>query len=148
MLKLPKNAADLTESVIDTKRANVLRFAAEHGLALDRRAVEHLRFEQISGLGDAARQSEAAFVNSARALGLGIEQGGEREPETTGTGETPATPASRRRGRPPGSARRDGRENAGPILPGSADEPETEQPEPQPSEGDAQRPRPRATFSE
>jgi hypothetical protein len=151
MLKI-KKGADITASVIDEKRRNVLRFAAQHGLALERRAVEHLGLDQITGLGDAARVSEAAFVNSARSLGLGVEQGREREPEI-GTGETTAAAplAARRRGRPPGSARRDGRESAGPTPPGSADEQEQEQEQEQqesPPSGEPPPRRPRATFAE
>jgi len=91
MLRLRKGE-NITASVIGEKRANVLRFAAAQGLAIDRRALEHLRADQISGLGDAARQGTAAFANAARGLGLAI-----------GLETAAAEPAEapRRRGRPP-----------------------------------------------
>jgi hypothetical protein len=92
MLKLRKGEA-ITASVIDEKRANVTRFAARSSVAIDRRALEALTFEQISGLGDAAREGQLpAFVQAATVLGL-IEA--ERPALTT------ETPPPRGRGRPP-----------------------------------------------
>jgi hypothetical protein len=46
----------------------------------DRRAVEDLTLDQISGLGDAAREGRLpAFVEAARALGLEVAQGSATE---------------------------------------------------------------------
>ena len=82
-IKLGKDVL-ITESVLDEKRGNVMRFAAQRAIALDRRAIEHLTLQQIGGLGDAAREGKLpAFVEAARALGLEIEQG-------TETAEPPA----------------------------------------------------------
>jgi hypothetical protein len=79
MLKLKKDEV-ITGSVIDEKRANVLRFAAQRAIALDRRALEDLTFDQISGLGDAVRDGALpAFVEALKALGLDLQQG---DPET------------------------------------------------------------------
>jgi hypothetical protein len=103
MLALGKGEV-ITDSVLDQKRSNVLRFAASKGINLDRRAIEHLTLDQISGLGDAARAGETpAFVHSAQALGLELTQG-ERQP--TGPEPPPDEPPRRPRGRPPGSSAR------------------------------------------
>jgi len=80
MLKLERNE-EITQDVMGEKRANVLRFAAQKGIPLDRHALEQLTFEQIEGLGAAAREGALpAFVNSARALGLEIGDGEVAEP--------------------------------------------------------------------
>ena len=74
MLRLKKEEI-ITDSVIDQKRANVLQFAAQKAIALDRQAIDHLTLDQIAGLGDAAREGRLpAFVEAARALGLEIAQ--------------------------------------------------------------------------
>jgi hypothetical protein len=74
MLKLKKTET-ITASVLDEKRSNVLRFAAQRAIALDRHAVEALTLDQIAGLGDAAREGQLpAFVEAARALGLEVGQ--------------------------------------------------------------------------
>jgi|HubBroStandDraft_3_1064219.scaffolds.fasta_scaffold00005_7 hypothetical protein len=79
MLKLKKEET-ITASVIDEKRSNVLRFAAQRALALDRRAIEALTLDQIGGLGDAAREGRLpAFVEAARALGLEVGQEAQQE---------------------------------------------------------------------
>ena len=115
MLKLRKSDT-ITSSVIDEKRSNVLRFATQHGLAFDRRAIEHLTLEQIGGLGDAARQGQVpAFVNAAHALGLDVAVGEEAAQETGRAApdvtQPPAASGSAgpsqaaRRGRPPGPRR-------------------------------------------
>jgi hypothetical protein len=112
MLRLNKEDV-ITESVIDQKRANVLQFAAQKAIALDRQAVEHLTLDQIAGLGDAAREGRLpAFVEAAKALGLAAEPGalvatpgppGQQREEMTqeqpGESAPPAArePASRRR---------------------------------------------------
>lgn len=76
-LSLGKNDT-ITDSVIDEKRAAVLRFAAAKAIPLDRRSVEALTLDQLSGLGDAAREGRVpAFVNSVRALGLDAGQEGD-----------------------------------------------------------------------
>jgi hypothetical protein len=72
-LKLKKEEI-VTDSVIDQKRQNVWRFAAQRALTLDRRAIEALTFDQIAGLGDAAREGLPAFAQAAKALGLEIGQ--------------------------------------------------------------------------
>ncbi len=78
MLRLKKEEV-ITASVIDEKRANVLQFAAQKAIALDRQAVEHLTLDQIAGLGDAAREGRLpAFVEAAKALGLGLEMAQEQ----------------------------------------------------------------------
>lgn len=74
MLRLKKGET-ITASVLDEKRSNVLRFAAQRSIALDRRAVEALTLDQIAGLGDAAREGALpAFVHAAQALGLDVVQ--------------------------------------------------------------------------
>jgi hypothetical protein len=74
MLKLKKTET-ITASVIEEKRSNVLRFAAQRAIGLDRHAVEALTLDQIAGLGDAAREGQLpAFVAAARALGLEVGQ--------------------------------------------------------------------------
>jgi hypothetical protein len=66
----------ITESVIDEKRHNVLHFAAQKGIPLERQAVEQLTLEQIAGLGDAAREGALpAFIQAAHALGLDVGDG-------------------------------------------------------------------------
>jgi hypothetical protein len=80
MLKLKKTET-ITDSVLDEKRSNVLRFAAQRAIALDRHAVEALTLDQIAGLGDAAREGRLpAFVQAAQALGLQVGQEGAAEP--------------------------------------------------------------------
>lgn len=70
MLKLRKGET-ITASVLDEKRAGVLRFAARSSVAIDRRRLDALTLDQISGLGDAAREGQLpAFVQAAGALGL------------------------------------------------------------------------------
>jgi hypothetical protein len=76
-------AVDITEDALGEKRANVLRFAAMKGVPVDRHAIEALTIDQITGLGDAAREgSLPAFIASARSLGL------EALAEVQGTGES------------------------------------------------------------
>ena len=117
MLKLRKSDT-ITSSVLDEKRSGVLRFATQHGLAFDRRAIEHLTLEQIGGLGDAARQGQVpAFVNAAHALGLDVAVGEEAAQETGRAApdvtQPPAASGSAgpsqaaRRGRPPGPRRQE-----------------------------------------
>jgi hypothetical protein len=101
MLKLKKGES-ITSSVLDEKRGNVLRFAASRGIALDRRAIEHLTLDQIGGLGDAAREGALpAFTQAAVALGLEVGQG---EPQPAAAQEQQQEPdpqpARRGRGRP------------------------------------------------
>jgi hypothetical protein len=101
MLKLDRSEL-ITDSVLDQKRANVLRFAAQRAIALDRRAVEALTLDQIAGLGDAAREGRLpAFVEAAKAVGLDLaaEDGKSPVPEAAPEPQEP-----RRRGRPPRAA--------------------------------------------
>lgn len=72
-------SADVTESVIDQKRAGVLRFATSKGIGLDRQAIGQLTFQQIAGLGDAAREGEAQFRVALDALQM---QTTAHDPET------------------------------------------------------------------
>jgi hypothetical protein len=91
MLKLKKTET-ITASVIDQKRSSVLQFAAQKAIALDRQAIAELTLDQITGLGDAAREGRVpAFVQAARALGL--EVAGEIAAETAET-RTAAPPAA------------------------------------------------------
>lgn len=140
MLKLGKGEA-ITSSVIDEKRSGVLRFATQHGLAFDRRAIEHLTLEQIGGLGDAARQGQVpAFVNAAHALGLDVAVGEEAAQETgraapdvtqpPAAAGTAGPSQAARRGRPPGPRRQ---EEPPPVEDERAfGEPEPQQEEPPP----------------
>jgi hypothetical protein len=106
-LKLGKDDI-ITPSVLEEKRGNVLRFAAQRAISLDRRAIEKLTLQQIGGLGDAAREGKLpAFVEAARALGLEVDQGTEAaEPpkEQQQQQQTPAGDGRRRRRQDPGSA--------------------------------------------
>jgi hypothetical protein len=99
-LKLGK-ADNITDSVIEQKRANVLRFAAAKGIPLDRESVRQLTFEQIAGLGDAAREGEPRFRAALDAIRAGA------DPETGEVTEQrqiePPRAQSRRR-KQPGSA--------------------------------------------
>lgn len=89
VMKIGKNVT-ITTSVLDEKRAGVLRFAARQGLTVDRRSIDELTLDQISGLGDAARSEQiGAFVNAARALGLEVAQG-----EASSEEEAPSAPAA------------------------------------------------------
>jgi len=69
MLKLRKEEV-ITGSVLEEKRGAVLRFAAAKQVNINRRALEALMMEQISGLSDAARGGLEQFLASASALGL------------------------------------------------------------------------------
>lgn len=61
----------VTASVADEKRGAVMRFAAAQGIGVNRQAVEALTLDQITGLGDAARNADkGAFLRSAVALGI------------------------------------------------------------------------------
>jgi hypothetical protein len=94
MLKLRKGET-ITASVLDEKRSNVLRFAARSSVVIDRRRLEGLTLEQISGLGDAAREGRLpAFVQAAGALGLTAERDEAPPPLAE------PQPAPRPRGRP------------------------------------------------
>jgi hypothetical protein len=103
MLRLKKEEV-ITDSVIDQKRANVLQFAAQKAIALDRQAIDHLTLDQIAGLGDAAREGRLpAFVEAAKALGLEIAQGQVAEAAKPAAATPPAA-AERRGGRRPSTA--------------------------------------------
>ena len=116
MLRLQKSD-EITSSVIAEKRSNVLRFATQHGLAFDRRAIEHLTLEQIGGLGDAARQGQVpAFVNAAHAVGLDVAVGEDAQETGRAAPDVSPPPAAAgsagpsqaaRRGRPPGPRRQE-----------------------------------------
>lgn len=103
-----KKGETITTSVLDEKRSAVLRYAASQGVSLDRRAVEHLTLDQISGLSDAAHGGRLpAFVNSAQALGLASNPttalGAPDDPTARGdnspSGTTPTSADRRGRGR-------------------------------------------------
>lgn len=138
MLKLNKGEK-ITESVLDQKRANVLRFAARNAISFDRRAVEGLTLDQISGLGDAAREGALpAFVQSAKALGLEIAVGSDAIREENASPAAEATP--RRRGRPPGPSRQEPTEPAREtgIAPPAESAPAGPEAEPAADEGEAE----------
>ena len=68
MLALGKDDV-ITDSVLEEKRSQVLRFAASKSVPIDRRLVEALTLDQISGLGDATRAGgEAEFRRAAESL--------------------------------------------------------------------------------
>ena len=64
------NSVPITESVIDLKRDAVLKFATARGLQINRLGLDRLTMNQISGLGDAAREGAAAFVKAATMAGV------------------------------------------------------------------------------
>ena len=116
MLRLRKEEV-ITDSVIDQKRANVLQFAAQKAIALDRQAIDHLTLDQIAGLGDAAREGRLpAFVEAAKALGLEIAQGQATEAAKPAAASPPAG-AERRNRRPATAAPA---ETARPTAPAAA----------------------------
>lgn len=85
----------ITGSLIDEKRAGVLRYAASKAIGVDRVAIEALTFEQIAGLSDAVREGRAEqFVQSAAALGIVTDApaGDERAQQRTTTTTTTASP--------------------------------------------------------
>ena len=86
-LKLGKGEV-VTASVADEKRNGVLRYAAGKGIGINRQALEALTLDQLSGLGDAAREGDGAFRRSALALGILVAG----EP-TEAPGEAPAASA-------------------------------------------------------
>ena len=117
MLRLKKEEI-ITDSVIDQKRANVLQFAAQKAIALDRQAIDHLTLDQIAGLGDAAREGQLpAFVEAARALGLEMTQGQATETAPAAAPAPRERPQGARRGRPPGPR------NTAPAGPPAGEEP-------------------------
>ena len=61
---------DLTRSAIQDKRSTVLAYATSRGLAIERRTLQELTLDQISGLSDAARAGPAPFTAALDALGL------------------------------------------------------------------------------
>jgi hypothetical protein len=70
MLKLKKDEV-ITGSVLEEKRSGVLRFAASKSIPIDRPALEALTFDQLSGLGDAARAGGVdEFRRAADAVGV------------------------------------------------------------------------------
>ena len=118
MLRLKKEEV-ITELVIDQKRANVLQFAAQRAIALDRQAIDHLTLDQIAGLGDAAREGRLpAFVEAARALGLEVAQ------ESTAPAE-PAKPTPGSPGSPRGAVPRRTASTTAPAETGDQAAPET-----------------------
>jgi hypothetical protein len=60
----------MTVNLMDEKRTAVTRFAAQNGIALDRQALAGLTFDQMSGLGDAARAGADKFIHAATGIGL------------------------------------------------------------------------------
>lgn len=94
----------ITADVLSEKRANVLRFAAQKAIGLDRHAVEALTLDQIAGLGDAAREGQLpAFVNAAQALDLmGHDERGIPEPAEGSPPQAAQPRRPHRRTRAPG----------------------------------------------
>ena len=91
-------SADVTESVIDQKRSGVLRFASSKGISIDRQAIQALTFQQIAGLGDAAREGEAAFRVALDALQV---KTGAHDPETGEVKNIETAEPQKRRSRAP-----------------------------------------------
>lgn len=60
----------MTINLMEEKRNAVNRFASQNGIALDRQALANLTYEQISGLGDAARAGAEKFIQAATGIGL------------------------------------------------------------------------------
>ena len=88
MLTLGKEDV-ITTSVMDEKRAGILRFAASKGQSVDRRAIEALTIPQISGLSDAAKSGLNDFMSAARSLNV---MGGDQEPVQVATQARAAQP--------------------------------------------------------
>jgi hypothetical protein len=70
MLRAKQSSKVAEEKTIDQLRAGVLAFAARSAIPLDRPSVESLTYEQIWGLGSAARGTKMEFRAAAEALGL------------------------------------------------------------------------------
>lgn len=63
-------SVDITESVIDQKRSGVVRYATQHAIPIDTRALARLNFDQLSGLGDAARHGLDRFRQALDVVGM------------------------------------------------------------------------------
>lgn len=104
MLKLNKDD-EITDSVLDEKRAGVLKYAAQKAISLQRDAVYGLTLDQIAGLSDAARAGNApAFAQSCLALGIAdgeVQQGAaaDRGGEKQTVAATPKPAAKPRAGK-------------------------------------------------
>ncbi len=96
MLKLDK-ADIITGSILDEKRAGVLRFATSKGLMIHRLGVDKLTMDQIAGLSDAAREGVLAFKVAALSAGIlrgdGIVQLPQHEAAPAATSAPMHTPA-------------------------------------------------------
>jgi hypothetical protein len=67
---------DITEDVFAEKRSAVMQFAAKHGLAVDRAAINKLGNDQIAGLRAAMQEGGVpAFSRALAAIGLAATQG-------------------------------------------------------------------------
>ena len=116
MLKLKKEEV-ITGSVLEEKRSNVLHFATQKAIALDRQKIEGLTLDQIAGLGDAAREGRVpAFVEAAKVLGLEISEVAQQQPKGPAAAARPATRAARTRPRAEGAAAA-GTKASGPLGP-------------------------------
>ena len=69
MLALGKDNI-ISASLIDEKRSAISRYATSKGLGLERRAIEALTLDEISGLSDAAREGLEVFTRAVDAVGL------------------------------------------------------------------------------
>jgi hypothetical protein len=96
---------DITDGALDAKRGGIISYCAGKGIAIDRKAVWGLSMDQITGLSEAARTSQAAFVNAAQNLGVVAPVNNGEQPSTdfdSATGEVQEPePAQQRRADPP-----------------------------------------------
>jgi hypothetical protein len=95
-------AIDIGADVFTQKYEGIVRFAAKHAIAIDRQAIGNLSLEQITGLGDAAREGLDAFRASLSALGLSSAERVEDVDQETGevhehVAQAPAPPPKLRK---------------------------------------------------
>ena len=80
-------ALELTEDAFAARRADCVRFAAKHGVALSREALPKLTWQQLTGLAESAALGEDAFKTSAKALELTeTDEGEEKSTRRRGPG--------------------------------------------------------------
>jgi hypothetical protein len=98
---------DIGSDVFQVKYAGVVKFATARGISIDRRAIQGLTLEQITGLGEAARSENLeAFRDALDGLGLASAEEQISKHSESGPERPEETEAPKRRGRPPGSANR------------------------------------------
>lgn len=109
-LNLALNADQtFVESVIDVKRAGVLRYAAARAIGIHREALEALTFEQIAGLSDAVTEGrQEGFLQSAQALGIVVGGEPDRTSHRVVEQQKPAAAATQQRRADPKPKQQDG----------------------------------------